>query len=68
MNSPSPQLLAVVIQELPTAIALVRAMFVKANPDAPVPTSEEVLAAYHTAVATTLATDAAILAAHPDNG
>lgn len=66
MTPPSPQLLAVVLQELPTAVALVRAVFAKTNPDVPVPTSEEVLAAYHTAVATTLATDAAILAAHPD--
>jgi len=53
------------IQELPNAISLLQQAFAKANPAAPVPTSDEVLAAYETSFASSRAKDDAWLAAHP---
>jgi hypothetical protein len=59
------QILAVVIKELPTLIGLAKLLFKRDNPEAPVPTDEEVIAAYQTALESSLAKDAAWLAAHP---
>lgn len=59
------ELLAIAIKETPAAIALIRSAFAKAHPTAPEPTDEEILAAYHEAVAQTLAKADAWLAAHP---
>jgi hypothetical protein len=60
------QLINVIIGEIPNAIALIRELFVKKNPDAPVPTDEEVAAAYQEALTSSLARDDRWLAAHPD--
>ena len=60
-----PALIALVIKELPDGIALIKSLFVKANPDAPVPTDAEVIAAYQSALASSLAKDADWLAQHP---
>ena len=59
------QLISIAIQEAPAAIALVRALFVKRHPTDPVPTDEEIIGAYQSALASSLAKDAAWLAAHP---
>ncbi len=61
-----PRLLSVAITELPTVIDLLKSAFRRAHPDQPAPTSEEVIAAYQSALRTSLATDDAYLAAHPD--
>lgn len=61
----NPLLFQLAIQETPTIIAALKAAFSKANPAAPVPTSDEVIAAYHSAFASSIAKDEAWLAAHP---
>ncbi len=53
---------------LPGIIALIRANHAAANPDAPVPTSEEVIAAFENAITASLARGDAWLAAHPEGG
>ncbi len=58
-------LLALALQETPTIVNALIEKFTKANPDAPVPTSEEVIAAYQSAFQSSLAKDDAWLAAHP---
>jgi hypothetical protein len=58
-------LVALAIQETPALIALLRAGFVHAHPDQPEPTSEEVLAAYEAAFASSRAKDEAWLNIHP---
>jgi hypothetical protein len=58
-------LAAVALENLPAIIASLRDVFVKRNPDAPVPSDSDVIAAYQEALAQSLATDAAWLAAHP---
>ncbi len=60
-------LIAVAIEQTPALIALLRSIFVRQHPDAPVPTDEEVIAAYQSALASSLAQDAAWLAAHPED-
>lgn len=62
----NPALIALAIQEVPTLIDLIRARFAHANPDAVPPTDEEVIAAYQSALASSLAKDAAWLEAHPE--
>lgn len=61
----NPALLSIAIQEAPAAIAFLRDIFAKKNPSAPAPTDQEVIAAYTLAFQSSLAKDAAWLAAHP---
>jgi hypothetical protein len=58
-------LIALLIKEIPDAIALGKELFAKANPDAPVPTDEEVAAAYIAAYQSSIDKDNQWLAAHP---
>jgi hypothetical protein len=62
----TPALLAVLLQNLPGIIGFAKAQFASANPGAPVPTDEEVIAAYQSALASSLAKDEAWLAVHPE--
>jgi hypothetical protein len=50
---------------LPSVIGLVRDLFAQAHPDDPAPTDAEVLAAFASTCAKSLAVDEAWLAAHP---
>lgn len=59
-----PRLITLAIEEAPAAIDALKALFVKQNPDAPVPTSAEVIAAHNIGVTLTLAKDDTFLAAH----
>ncbi len=54
------------IQEAPTVIEAFKSAFIKANPDQPVPTSEEVIASYQAAFESSIAKDERWLAAHPE--
>lgn len=58
-------LVALAIQQAPAVIDLVRGLFAKHNPSAPVPTDAEVIQAYQAAFVSSLAKDEAWLAAHP---
>jgi hypothetical protein len=58
-------LLQLALQETPAIIAMLRQAFQKQNPDAPLPSDAEVIAAYESAFRSSLAKDAAWLAAHP---
>jgi hypothetical protein len=58
------QLLDIAIQETPQAIALLKALFHRAQPQEPLPTDTEVLEAYYEALINSLAKDSAWLAAH----
>lgn len=62
----NPQLLALAIQETPTIIAAFKTLFVKQNPNLPEPTDDDIIAAYQSALLSSLAKDAAWLAAHPE--
>ena len=57
-------LAAVALENLPAIIASLRDVFVKRNPEAPVPSDAEVIAAYQEALAASLAVDAEWLASH----
>lgn len=50
---------------IPSVIGLVQTFFASRNPEQPPPTSAEVLLAFNSAVAKSLAADEAWLAAHP---
>lgn len=63
----NPLLVAVIIDEMPALIDFAKSVFKRKNPDEPLPTNEEVIAAYKEAVAQTLAKDAAILAEHGES-
>ena len=54
------------IQEAPAIIAYLKLQFGKKNPTAPQPTDAEVIAAYESAFASSVARDVNWLAAHPD--
>jgi len=60
------QLTQIAIKESPLIIEGLRALFKKAHPDAPSPSDAEVVAAYESAFRSSLAKDAAWLAAHGD--
>lgn len=62
----TPALIALAIQETPVIIETLRNLFKKHNPDASLPTDEEVIAAYQSAFASSVAKDEAWLAAHPE--
>jgi hypothetical protein len=53
------------IQEAPAIIAYLKLQFAKKNPTAPLPTDDEVIAAYDSAFRASIAKDATWLAAHP---
>ncbi len=61
----NPALLTVAITELPALIGFLRVAFTKAHPGDPLPTEEDVLAAYRTAIESSLAKDDQWLAVHP---
>ncbi len=62
----SEALINLAIQETPALIEAFKAAFIKAHPDQPVPTSDEVIASYQAAFESSLALDARWLAAHPE--
>lgn len=53
------------IEELPAIIGYLKVAFAKRNPDAPVPTEAEVIAAYQSAYKSSIDKDDAWIAAHP---
>ena len=57
-------LLEIAITNLPAIIDSLKGWFHAANPEAPLPTDAEVIAAYQEALASSLSTDAQWLAAH----
>ena len=59
------QLVNLAIQETPAVVAMIRGLFVKQNPTVPPPTDDEVIAAFQSAFASSLAKDEAWLVAHP---
>lgn len=60
------QLIDLAIGEAPELIARLKDLFVKANPGVPPPSNEEIVAAYNSAFASSLAKDNAWLAIHPE--
>lgn len=60
----NPALISLLIGKLPELVALAKQWFHEANPDLPVPTSEEVVAAWLLASANSLTIDDAWLASH----
>jgi hypothetical protein len=59
------QLILLALQQTPAVITLIRELFVKQHPEAPVPSDAEVIAAWTTAFVSSLAKDDAWLASHP---
>jgi hypothetical protein len=62
-----PGLIAVLIQQMPGILAFAREAFATAHPGEPSPTDEAIITAYLAALASSLAKDAAWLAAHPED-
>jgi hypothetical protein len=60
-----PRIVQVAIAELPGIVAMVRSAFAKQNPDAPVPTGAEVMAAFDAAYTSSIAVDDNWLNANP---
>lgn len=60
------ELVTLAIKETPAVIDLLRQKFMAANPTAPSPTDQEVIDAYQSAFASSLAVDDAWRAAHPE--
>ena len=61
----NPQLIAVIIQQLPTVIGGIRELFHKSSPNAPQLTDAEIIAAFEQAYQASLARDEQWLADHP---
>lgn len=61
----NPALANIAIAELPALISYLRVLFTKRHPEDPVPTEAEILAAYQTALTSSLAKDDQWLAVHP---
>ncbi len=61
----NPQIIALAIEELPQLIGFFKGLFAAKNPGAPIPTDAEVIAAYLSALASSLAKDSDWLATHP---
>jgi hypothetical protein len=53
----SPQLMQLAVEEMPNVIAGLKALFGSRHPTLPVPTSEEVIAAYNSSYQASLAKD-----------
>lgn len=62
MTSP---LVMLIVQELPGFIKMFKELFEKENPDEPVPSEEEIFAAFETAFQSSLAKDDLWLRFHP---
>lgn len=58
-------LILLAIKEAPSVIAFLKIQFAKANPEAPMPTDAEVITAYESAFASSIAKDDIWLATHP---
>lgn len=55
-----------IIAETPAIIAFIKELFVNRNPNLPVPTDAEVIAAYEAGYLASIAKDEAIKASHPE--
>lgn len=60
-----PRLVTLALQEAPVIVAALRALFSHQHPTDAAPTDAEVIAAWQSAFASSLAVDAQWLAAHP---
>jgi hypothetical protein len=65
MPTVDPRLIDLAIQEAPNLINFLTGLYTSKHPDAPAPSSDDVIAAYNEAFASSLAKDARWLAAHP---
>ena len=59
-------LLSIAISEAPAVIALLRGLFSQRNPNAPIPSDAEVIAAFEAAFKSSLAKDNLWLSTHPE--
>lgn len=60
-----PRIVSVLTDEAPAIIGLVQSLFAKRNPGVPVPTSDEVTAAYESLYASDVARDEQLLKDNP---
>ena len=58
-------LITLAIQQVPSIIDAIKSIFASQNPGAPTPTDAQVIAAFNSAFASSLAVDDAYLAVHP---
>jgi hypothetical protein len=61
-----PEILALIMKLLPASIAFFKSVFKVTNPNEPVPTDEQIIAAYQQALQSSLDKDQAWLDAHPE--